>query len=690
MIQKIFTLYFLSAIIIGFFVPPVVAQPFTFAHITDTHVGGSTGAEDLEKTVADINSLPEISFVLVTGDITEFGSGDELRTAKSILDKLNKTWFVVPGNHDSKWSESGCNDFVTIFGSETFAFEKNGYLFVGTSSGPNMRMAPGLVPREQVVWLDSILSNLKNPEQPLIFVNHYPLDESLSNSNKVIQSLKKGNIQLQLLGHGHTNKWYDFQGIPGIMGRSNLKTARTAVGYNLVTIRNDSVFYRERNPGEGSKPEWLKLGLKALAKVEVIQPAPEERNIYRNRGNLQSPPPRLKNAPPATDAQEKVQTKAQAQAKVEVKPSAPEERNSYRKRGRHRSPPLRLKNPRTVQVEDKPDAKVLWKVLEESDIGSGTAVKGNICIYTTTKGQIVARDRRNGSLLWMVQTGGKIYSTPAVAGNRVVCPSTDGKIRCLDLATGKLLWTFATGKPIVASPVIQNNRVFCGSSEGKLRAIKLKTGKLVWQFDSVRNFIETRPLLYDRVVYFGSWGNTFYALDQQTGKLLWKREKYNNRMLSPAAVWPVAADGKIFLVAPDRHFTALDAETGREIWDSGKYSCRESIGISKNGKLVYIKNMTEGNVDAFDTRSDTLQLAWECKADLGYEIAPSPITENRKYVFVPTTSGKIVAIDKKTHQVAWRVQVSEALVNHVLPCGNRHVLVTTMDGHVVCLDDVSR
>jgi len=55
---------------------PVIteAQPFSFAHVTDTHVGGSTGAEDLERTVRDLNAQAGIDFVLVTGDVTEFGS----------------------------------------------------------------------------------------------------------------------------------------------------------------------------------------------------------------------------------------------------------------------------------------------------------------------------------------------------------------------------------------------------------------------------------------------------------------------------------------------------------------------------------------------------------------------------------------------------------------------------------------
>ena len=54
-------------------------QTIHFAHVTDTHVGSQTGAADLASTVEDINRQKDIDFVLVTGDVTEFGSGEELR-----------------------------------------------------------------------------------------------------------------------------------------------------------------------------------------------------------------------------------------------------------------------------------------------------------------------------------------------------------------------------------------------------------------------------------------------------------------------------------------------------------------------------------------------------------------------------------------------------------------------------------
>ena len=149
--------------------------------------------------------------------------------------------------------------FVEIFGKERFSFNKGGFLFVGTSSGPNMRMAPGLVPREQLVFLDSVLTPLKNTKQPVIFVNHYPLDESLANWYEVVDMLNTVNIQATLLGHGHANHLLNFEGIPGIMGRSNLQTKKVEAGYNLVTIEKDTIYYTERLSSGKTLPVWCKI-----------------------------------------------------------------------------------------------------------------------------------------------------------------------------------------------------------------------------------------------------------------------------------------------------------------------------------------------------------------------------------------------------------------------------------------------
>ncbi|MGV3641526.1 MAG: metallophosphoesterase family protein, partial [Adhaeribacter sp.] len=211
------------------------AQAFKFAFLSDTHIGSNTAAEDLRRSVRDINADSSLAFVVVTGDITEFGTDEELKLARQILDSLQRPWHIVAGNHDSNWSESGNNSFLTVFGSETFAFTHGGYLFAGTSSGPNMRMGPGQVPRENIVWLDSVLQHMPDPQMPVVYLNHYPQTADQNNWYEALDRLKKRNVQLILCGHGHSNRKMNFEGVPAVMGRSNLRAKNPVGGYNIVT-----------------------------------------------------------------------------------------------------------------------------------------------------------------------------------------------------------------------------------------------------------------------------------------------------------------------------------------------------------------------------------------------------------------------------------------------------------------------
>ena len=99
--------------------------------------------------------------------------------------------------------------------------------------------------------------------------------------------------------------------------------------------------------------------------------------------------------------------------------------------------------------------------------------------------------------------------------------------------------------------------------------------------------------------------NTLYALDKNTGKELWKWTGGLTRMhYSPAAVWPVAAEGKVFIADPQRAMTAVDVENGNTVWRTFESKVRETIGLSEDGKQIYSKTMndsivcyaTQGNV----------------------------------------------------------------------------------------------
>ncbi|MFR6708269.1 MAG: metallophosphoesterase family protein [Bacteroides stercoris] len=132
-------------------------RTFRFAQITDIHFSPNNPnpTEDLLRSVAQINATDSIDFVLVTGDITEEGDRATMlkKSKRHWISTLKVKYYVVLGNHETKWSDSGCTAFGEIFGGERFEFEHKGILFLGFNSGPLMRMAYGHVVPQDIRWM---------------------------------------------------------------------------------------------------------------------------------------------------------------------------------------------------------------------------------------------------------------------------------------------------------------------------------------------------------------------------------------------------------------------------------------------------------------------------------------------------------------------------------------------------------
>ncbi len=589
-------------------------QSFKFAQVTDTHVGGSTGAEDLRRTVKDLNNSQDIDFVILSGDVTEFGSDEELALAKQILDSLKLPLYILPGNHDSNWSESGANSFRSVFGAETFFFEHKGYQFVGSASGPNMRMSPGQIPRENLVWIDSVFKVHADTEKPLIAINHYPLDPDLNNWYEAIDRLKNRNIQLALCGHGHQNKLYDWEGIPGVMSRSNLRAKDSIGGYNIISIENGQAIFQVKRPLAQLETAWLTVPLKPIAKDTkpvVIRP-----NYELN----------------------------------------------------------------------KTSTKLHWDFEDHGDIGAGLSTDGKHIFAANTVGEVYALHAKTGKKVWTYKTGGKVYSTPAVAKGRLVVGSSDHHIYGLNAKNGQLIWKLKTDKAVLGSPEIKGSLAYIGGSDGIFRAIDITSGKLVWEFKDVKGYVSSKPTLADGKVIFGSWSNGFYALDEKSGALIWEwNNGHQNRMFSAGACYPVVANGRVFIVAPDRFMTALDLKTGKEIWREKNVDIRvrESMGLSYDSQLVYAKTM-DGEVIGVPVNSSGLDVKWKSTLKLPYELAPSAILSHRDFVLVPSDKGLLSAINAKTGELIWQYKISNGMINPLLIYKNT-VVASTMDGKIVQL-----
>src|ERR1035438_9406108 len=100
--------------------------------------------------------------------------------------------------------------------------------------GPLMKMGDGHWAPQDVRWLEETLKKLPDRNQPIIFITHYPVRDEIANWYVVLDLLKKYNTQVILCGHGHANHDLVFEGVPGIMGRSNQRAGAPVGGFNLV------------------------------------------------------------------------------------------------------------------------------------------------------------------------------------------------------------------------------------------------------------------------------------------------------------------------------------------------------------------------------------------------------------------------------------------------------------------------
>ena len=610
---------FISALLVCLL--PFMAQAqqiaFRFAQLTDIHLSPSNPnpTEDLLRSIAQINATDSIDFVLVTGDITEEGDRATMEKVKSCLDLLKVKYYVALGNHETKWSDSGCTAFGEIFGGERFDFEHKGFLFLGFNSGPLMRMAYGHVVPQDIRWMTERMNqyNTGDPQQnkPVILVTHYPMIEGdVDNWYEVTDAVRPYNIRLFIGGHYHRNRDLRYDGIPGVLMRSNLCDKDWKPGYGIYEITKDSIRVYTQRIGEPKK-QWAGFSL--------------TESYYERNGKAE-------------------------------------------------------KYPDFSVNKEYPQVKEQWITKTGVGIYCSPAVEKDKVFIGDDMGYLTAYALKDGKALWRFQSGKRIVGTPAVSEGIVVFGSADCKIYGLNAQNGNLLWTVETSEPVLGAVTIDNGTAYIGASDHTFRAINTCNGEIKWTFTGVKGYIETKPLVTDSKVIFGAWDNTLYALNKADGRELWKWTGGLTRMhFSPAAVWPVAAEGKVFITDPQRAMTAIEIETGNTVWRTFQSMVRETIGLSEDGERIYSKTMNDSIV-CYSTKGSHPHELWASNVGFGYEHAPSMQVEKDGIVFGSTKEGLIFALEAKTGKVLWKHKIGNSLISTVVPLSGNRILFTATGG----------
>lgn len=592
-------------------------KSLVFAHVSDTHIGNETGIKDLQLTVKDINSNDSIAFVIITGDITEFGSKKELEDAKKEFNALKKPWYIIPGNHDTKWSESGCYDFSKIFGSETFCFQHDGIWFLGTSSGPNMRMGPGQTPREQIIWLEQKLKTI-GKESPIVYVNHYPQDKDMNNGYVVLDMLRNYNVQLFMCGHGHRNKKLDIEGVPGVMGRSNLRVNEAVGGYNIVRIRNGIISYSEKNPDRAVNSPWY---------VGKWQPT------VRMTWNPKPPRPNfaVNDSFPSVHVQWMNQETADIGGGICLANKVVYYTTSTG----------------GIKAVNFKTGKSIWDFSSESKIYSTPVIHKEIVWVALASGNVLGLNKRSGKLMHRLVTNGSIVSTPALHGDTIFVAGSDGHCRAWRQTDQRLLWDFSGVNNFVETrPLVKNGIIYFGSWGNEFYALQTATGKLLWKWsNNANNRMFSSAAVWPEVagskLFMVAPDRFMTALDPGTGHEIWR---YGDKTNLVRESMGISVDGSsVYVKTMGGHVIAFDANLAeRKIkWQSPVqlgYDVCPTAMVEQND-TVFIPTQS-GVVVAL--RKDTGAVLWKHKLTNCLITSLLPVSKNQ--LLVSTMDGMLTLL----------------------------------------------
>jgi outer membrane protein assembly factor BamB len=593
------------------------SEAFRFAWLSGTHVGTANGEHDLRAAVRDINSLTGLSFVVLSGNVSEYGSRGQLRVAKELLDALKVPCHAIPGNHDTKWSESGATDFSRIWQADRFVFEHGGFRFIGLHQGPLMRMGDGHWAPQDVRWLAETLKKLPDPNQPIIFITHYPVDEGVDNWYVVLDLLKRYNTQAILCGQGFSNRDYVFEGVPGAMGRSTLHGSAQAGGFNLVQIKDGTLTISERETGQETKRPWRSIKL--------------EKHDYAADTNRYPRP----------------------DFSVNTRYSKVKARWTYDTGYTIASTPAVWKDlaivgdvSGKVRAFDLKTGKVQWEFQTQNAVYSTPDVSGDVVVFGSTDCNIYALHASDGKLIWRFTTDRPIVACPRIAEGTVYIGSGEGTFRAIDLASGKLTWGFDGLSGFVETkPLVYNGKVIAGAWDEHLYALDAKTGKLAWRWKGDASGLMFSPAACWPIaahgrVFIVAPDRKITVIDAQTGAQLWRTDAYMVREsigLSQDQSRFYVRTMKDFFYAfststiPPEKVWALNAGFGRDI--------NSAMLVEKEGVLFY--GTMNGLLFALDARTGAIK--WQHKLGTGLINTVLPLSATQ--VLATDFDGKIALIE---------------------------------------------
>ena len=191
--------------------------------------------DELDDVVEALKQRTDIDFVILTGDITDFGIIKEYRWVNERLNKLNVPVLTVIGNHDCQGN--GKKLYQAMYGAFDYTVNigRNRFVFINTNSLEFTDPVPDLN------FFRNALKDTINFDNAFVLSHIAPFDNDFSRSleQEFARIARESKVKVSIHGHQHgytpERKFYD-DGVDYLIVGSVQKR-----GYEEVTVAGEQI-----------------------------------------------------------------------------------------------------------------------------------------------------------------------------------------------------------------------------------------------------------------------------------------------------------------------------------------------------------------------------------------------------------------------------------------------------------------
>lgn len=588
-----------------------------FIQITDTETDKyGPWIEDIKQYAFN----NQVSFLLHSGDIC-YEKGMLFHSENVNQEKMDLPVYYTVGNHDLVRGTYGEEYFEKLFGPTYYSFNAGPAHFVITPM-PQGDFQPNYTLDQIISWLKADLS-LKDPEQPLIFVNHnyWGKGDFILRGKTDSIDLKQYNLASWNYGHWHNN--FSFQkgnvkvissappnmgGIDNSIGQfldiSVDKNGIQGIEPAFANINNHIVIRESFNENHFVEGKSINLQIVAYDSRKVIIQVLVD--LLDKNGNIINSISLKKTSNWNYSSKLRINRRTSKTAKI-------------------RATCIFNTNERASKDIEIPkmDRKLdpIWSTsLGENILKCTPIIQGNRFYFGTAddvagkKHSIFSINKNNGEIVWKKQAQNSIKNKLQIFENLLLSTDAETNIIGSDSKTGKVIWSKEANHQLVPSfssgPLVANGLYFT-KFENKIIAINPLNGKIIWKtsFDIPGESTPANFEFIDNLLLVPSNWNSLMAINANNGELVWKRNDDGLNFRSSSTF----TDHDTIYCTSSNSIFKLDLKTGKTIKKSELKADLKSMGtpLVLNDLLI----LPTANNGVIALNKQNLTLKWKFKTN---------------------------------------------------------------------------